>query len=311
MNDGAIWVIGSANVDLVMKMPHLPRVGESVGGAEFSQAHGGKGANSAVGAARAGGSVVFVGAVGEDSSGAALLESLRTEGVDLRFVQRVAGVPSGHALIMIGEAGQNYLSVAPGANHRLEPGHLEVLGPEWSKAKRVLLQNEVRPETNRRALELARQHGVPVQWNLAPYSDLPGEWLGLVDLLILNESEALELGARAGVRGDSFDLLAGALRRLGPRGVLVTLGAEGVVVSTPEWSGRVEAFPVAAVDTTGAGDIFCGALATALVEGRPMEEAVRFGCAAGAISVTRLGAQPSAPGRPEIESLLTSKHHAP
>ncbi len=302
--DQAIWVIGSSNVDLIMKMPRLPAVGETVTGADFLQTFGGKGANSAVGAARAGGKVVFVNAVGDDPYAPALLRSLESVGVNISQVRHETGTASGHALVMIGDAGRNYLSVAPGANERITPAVIDEIGAALEGAARILIQNEIPMESNRRVLDLARRYGIPVQWNYAPFCHCPPDWLVDVDLLIANEGEAMELAKGAGLPERDFPTLAEALRNLGPRGVLITLGSDGVVADTPDFRGHVPAFSVEAVDTTGAGDIFCGSLAAALAEGVSMQEAVRFASAAAAISVTRLGAQPSAPLRAEIEQFL-------
>ncbi len=305
MNSTAsIWVIGSSNVDLIMKMPRLPAVGETVTNAEFLQTFGGKGANSAVGAARAGGRVVFVNAVGEDPYVPALRKSLADAGVDLTHLRQESGVASGHALVMIGDAGRNYLSVAPGANHRLLPEHIEALRNPLALAARILIQNEILPETNEKVLQLAEEIGIPVQWNCAPYVAHPRGWLKRLDMLVVNENEAADFARDYALDQTSFRRLAHAIQALGPKAVLITLGASGVEAASEEFSGHVPAFPVKAVDTTGAGDIFCGALAVALVEGRSTEAAIRFASAASAISVTRLGAQPSAPSREEIEAFL-------
>ncbi|GAB4167591.1 MAG: ribokinase [Terrimicrobiaceae bacterium] len=299
-----IWVVGSSNVDLIMKMPRLPALGETVTNAEFMQTFGGKGTNSAVGAARAGGNVVFVNAVGDDPYAPALLAGLEADGIDTRHVLREKDIPSGHALVMIGEGGANYLSVAPGANHRLTPQHIDALESELAGASRILIQNEIPAATNRRILDLAARHAVPVQWNFAPCVQSPIEWLREAALLIVNESEAEGLARQAGITADGYAALADALLGLCPRGVLITLGADGVQAATPGWKAHLPAFAVEAIDTTGAGDIFCGSLATALVEGLGWPEAIRFASAASAISVGRLGAQPSAPTRSEIDQFL-------
>ena len=297
-------MIGSSNVDLIMKMPRLPALGETVTNATFLQTFGGKGANSAVGAARAGGDVVFVNAVGDDPYAPALLANLEADGIDIRHVWRESDLPSGHALVMIGEGGQNYLSVAPGSNDRVTPERIESLAGELSKARRILIQNEIPAAANRRVLDLARQHGVPVQWNFAPFTEVPVDWLADCDLLIVNETEAAALAAQHGIAESAFPSLADALQNLGPRGVLITLGADGVEAVTPGFSGHLPAFPVDPVDTTGAGDIFCGALAAAICRGDELSAAIRFASAAAALSVTRLGAQPSAPTHAEIHFFL-------
>jgi ribokinase len=262
-----IWVVGSSNVDLIMKMPRLPDLGETVTNAEFLQTFGGKGANSAVGAARAGGKVVFVNAVGDDPYAPVLLSGMERDGIDVGLVWRETGISSGHALVMIGEGGANYLSVAPGANQRVTAERIDSLEDQLSTVVRILIQNEIPAEANRRVLDLAARRGIPVQWNFAPCVDTPLEWLRDASLLIVNETEADGLAKRAGIRASGPASLAQALLDLCPGGVLITLGADGVEAATPEWSGHVPSFAVEAIDTTGAGDIFCGSLAVALVEG--------------------------------------------
>ncbi len=302
-----VWVIGSSNVDLIMKMSRLPSPCETVTDATFVQTFGGKGANSAVAAARAGASVVFVSAVGNDPHAPVLLGNLETDGIDVRHVWREQDIPSGHALVMIGEGGKNYISVAPGANNRVTPWRIESLKDELANAGRILIQNEIPPAANRKVLDLARQAGVPVQWNFAPFTEVPAEWLMDCELLILNESEALGLAKQHGFTETDFPALAAALRRLCPRGVVITLGADGVEAATPEFDGHLPAFRVTPVDTTGAGDIFCGALGAAMVGGDGLASSIRFASAAAAISVTRLGAQRSAPLLSEIAAILNEK----
>lgn len=296
-------------MDLIMKMPRLPNLGETVTNAEFLQTFGGKGANSAVGAARADGQVVFVNAVGDDPYAPALLSGMELDGIDVDLVWRETGISSGHALVMIGEGGANYLSVAPGANLRVTAERINTLEDQLSAAARILIQNEIPAEANRRVLDIAKRKGIPVQWNFAPCVETPLEWLRDASLLIVNESEARGLANQAGIPATGPAALAQSLLALCPAGVLITLGADGVEAATAEWIGHVPSFAVDAVDTTGAGDIFCGSLAVALVEGAALQEAIRFASAAAAISVGRLGAQPSAPQRAEIDIFIKT-HHA-
>lgn len=307
MTDKKIVVIGSSNIDLIMKMERLPQLGETVTDAEFMQVYGGKGANTAVGAARAGGRVAFVNCVGEDAYTPMMLENYRRDGIDCSFIYHEKGLPSGHALVMVGKGGNNYLSVAPGANYRLDGEKIERALPLISEAAMVLLQYEVPAETNYRAIDLARERNIPVLWNFAPARDCDRSYLAKTSVLVVNEVEAAFLSGIPVRDTESAAAAAGRLRKYGIPDVIVTLGEQGAWLSSEEGEVLVPAFRVEALDTTAAGDIFCGCLAVALVEGRSRKEAVRFASAASALSVTRLGAQPSAPARAEIDAFLAGQ----
>lgn len=303
-----IAVIGSTNVDLIMKMPRLPQRGETVTDAQFVQTFGGKGANQAVAAARAGGRVDFVGCVGDDRYGTAIVENLQADGVGVEFVFTAQGVASGIALVMIGEGGDNYLSVAPGANYRLTQAHIEQARGVIDRAALVLLQCEITPDALDRVIEIAAAQQRPVMLNLAPARPLAEASLRRLGCLVLNESEASFL---CGFTVDSPASAAEAAKQLhqrGPQVVLITLGVQGVQGVVGVAAGgtplQAPAFDVKAVDTTAAGDVFCGVLAAALVERQPLPEALRLASAAAALSVTRLGAQPSIPTRAETEAFL-------
>jgi ribokinase len=300
-----VVVVGSSNIDLVMKMPRLPRVGETVTDATFVQAFGGKGANQAVGAARAGGQVVFVGCVGDDAYGAQVRGSLEADGIDTRFVFTESGVASGTALILVGGGGENYISVAPGANYRLTPALVDRAREAIEEAAIVISQCEIPPETLEHVVALGTQLGKPVLLNLAPARELSSAALAKLALLAVNETEAEFLTGRRVASDRDVQEAAFALLAKGPRTVVLTLGGRGAYVAAEGVGSLVPGFAVEAVDTTAAGDVHCGALAVALVEGRPVLEAVRFANAAAALSVTRLGAQPSAPRRKDIETLLS------
>lgn len=302
-----ILVVGSSNVDFIMKMSHLPRRGETVTDGLFLQTFGGKGANQAVAAARAGGDVHFVNCVGDDRYGAAVIENLKAAGVNTEFVFTAAGVASGTALVMIGDGGDNYLSVAPGANYRLTCDHIDQVRTLIGGAAMIVLQCEILPETLKYVMELAAEQQCPILLNLAPARPVPEGSLRKVAYLVVNESEAEFL---CGFAVDSLPRAlqaAESLRTRGPRAVLITLGSQGVCVACGGLPVHVPAFSVAAVDATAAGDVFCGALAVALVENRALEEAVRFASAAAAICVTRLGAQPSIPTRQETDHFLRER----
>ena len=300
-----IVVIGSSNVDFIMKMERLPEKGETITDAVFLQTFGGKGANQAVGAARAGGDVWFVNCVGDDAFASLLLENLRQAGVHVDYVRSETGVASGAALVMVGGAGQNYLSVAPGANYRLTPAMVAGLEPLLRSAAMLVLQYEVLPETLYACIEIGHALGIPILFNLAPARPFEPAYLSKVAYLVVNENEAQSLCGFPVGSAAEVEQAAGVLRAKGAETVIITLGAQGAYLASRDARQHVPAFAVEAVDTTAAGDIFCGALAVALVEGQALPAAARFASAASAISVTRLGAQPSAPGRDEIDAFLT------
>jgi ribokinase len=306
---GGIAVVGSSNIDLIMKMPRLPRKGETVTDATFHQVFGGKGANQAVGAARAGGQVLFVGCVGDDAYGEQAVASLEADGIDAGFVFREKGVATGTALIMVGAEGDNCIAVAPGANYRLTPGHVDRAREAIEGASMVVTQCEIPPDTLAHVIALGQSLGKPVMLNLAPARPVDAGSLAALALLAVNETEAAFLtGLPVESEGD-VERAGETLRGKGPKTVILTLGARGAWVGSEAFQGFVSGYAVEAVDTTAAGDVHCGALAVALVEGAPLRDAARFANAAAALSTTRLGAQPSAPRRPEIEGLLRS--HAP
>ena len=306
MDSKAVWVIGSSNVDLIMKMPRLPQLGESIPDGKFTQTFGGKGANSAVACARAGTPTTFVNVVGNDPYAPTLLKNLETAGIDTAHIRQENDCPSGHALVMIGATGDNYLSVDPGANNRLQPEDIFALEGSIATAARILIQNEIPPETNAAVREVAERHAIPVSWNFAPAISVHLPDFQNIDTLVVNETEADAIAEAAGIqaRSNQPTELARALYQLGPRHIIITLGGDGLVAVNESDTHRLEAFPVDAVDTTGAGDTFCGALAAALARGEDFASALRFGSAAAALSVTRLGAQPSCPTQKEILDLM-------
>jgi ribokinase len=300
-----VLVVGSSNTDMILRVPRIPRPGDTVLGGEFAMAPGGKGANQAVAAARAGGHVTFVARVGDDLFGERALESFGRDGVDTRFVFRTPGAPSGIALINVDERGENSISVASGANARLSVRDIERADEAFAAAAIVLLQLESPLETVEAAARKAGERGVPVILNPAPARALHNSLLKLVTVLTPNEHEAgfltgLPVNDEAGAR-----VVAGRLRARGVTMIIITLGERGAYASSVEFERLVPAFRVAPVDTTAAGDVFNGALAVALAEKMILPDALRFAQAAAAISVTRPGAQPSAPGRAEIEEFLS------
>ncbi len=297
-----IVVIGSSNVDYIMKMPRLPGVGETITDAIFMQTFGGKGANQAVGAARAGGDVYFVNCVGDDDTSRRMVEQFRNEGIHTDFVFQEKGISSGTALVMIGEQGANYLSVAPGANYRLTAQHIDKVDALIKEAAMVVLQYEILPETLKYVLDVCARHKTKVMWNYAPAKEFDKSYLRKVTILAVNEIEAGMLSGISVASQESVELAAKELLKLGCETVIITLGAQGSYVAASGISEWIPAFKVDAVDTTAAGDVYCGCLAVALSEGRTLTDSAIFATAAAAISATRLGAQPSAPFRKEIDA---------
>jgi ribokinase len=299
-----IVVVGSSNTDMVVRVPTLPRPGETVIGGSFFTARGGKGANQAVAAARAGGSVSLVACLGDDALGDETLAALAADGIAVDQVRRATDTRSGVALILVDERGENSIAVAPGANARLAPEQVAECADLLSPGDVLLVQLEIPIESVLAAARAASRAGARVILNPAPARELPQELLALVSVLTPNESEAARLAGVSAGGAQALDAAATALLRLGVGAVVVTLGAAGAYVATPERRETIDAFPAEARDTTGAGDVFNGAMAVALAEGKGLADAVRFANAAAAISVTRDGAQPASPYRAEILALL-------
>ena len=304
---GKIVVVGSSNTDMILQMEHIPRPGETILGGQFSMAAGGKGANQAVAAARAGGQVTFLARVGRDMFGRQAIEGFRRDGIDVQHVIEDEEAPSGVALIFVAANGENSIGVASGANLRLSPADVERVAEMIAGADVLVMQLETPLETVRAAAKMAAAQHVPVVLNPAPAQPLDDQLLRLVTVLTPNESEAELLTGLRVADEATASLAAEQLRAKGVGQVIVTLGARGALVSAAEFTGHVPAFAVKPVDTTAAGDVFNGALAVAMSEGKSLEQSVRFASAAAALSVTRLGAQPSAPRRAEIESMLVSR----
>jgi len=300
-----IVVVGSSNTDMVIKTPSIPRPGETVLGGEFFIAAGGKGANQAVAAARAGGDVFFIARVGDDLFGKQAVDGFIRDGIHVEHIARDKDAPSGVALIFVAPDGENSIAVAPGANSRLAADDIRRASQVIASANALLLQLETPLEAVAEAAAIASSAGVPVILNPAPAQPLSDELLSRITYLTPNETEAELLTKITIVKKTDLDRAADFLLSKGVQAVLITLGPKGVYSVTPEKRQMVPAFRVQAVDTTGAGDAFNGALAVALAEGRPLLDAVRFACAAAALATTKMGAQPSLPYRHEIDKLLT------
>jgi ribokinase len=300
----SIVVVGSLNMDLVIRSPRIPRPGETVIGGEFHTVPGGKGANQAVAAARLGAKVSMVGRVGKDAFGDALLENLAEDGIDHTLVIQDGEAATGVALIVVDDNGENSIVVASGANMRVSLADIEAAEAEISGADVLVLQLEIPLDCVIRSAEMAHAHGVKVVLNPAPARPVPERLLSMVDVLVPNESETgLMSGLPVGTQAEAIKA-AGVLQRSSAGTVILTLGERGAL---PVREGKMEvipAFEVKAVDTTASGDAFVASLAVALAEGKGLEEAVRRGNAAGGLAATKLGAQPSLPSREALERLL-------
>ena len=300
MNHRSVLVAGSANLDFVVRADHIPAPGETVLGREFRTFPGGKGANQAIACARAGGAATqMLLALGDDAFAASIEASLHDAGVAMHTV-RCASEPTGTAFICVSDNAENAITVAPGANAALRAEHL----PPLTNVSHLLLQLETPLDTVTAYARSARAAGVQVVLNAAPARALPNELLDAVDLLIVNEGE---LAAISGVHDD----VCGALERVGVARVIVTLGARGCLARTPDGVLQQAGFAVDAMDTTAAGDTFCGALVAALHRGDTLAEGLRFASAAGAIACTRLGAQSSIPNFDDVRTFLASHASGP
>ena len=302
----AIVVVGSSNTDMIIKLDRIPKPGETVIGGEFSTAAGGKGANQAVAAARAGGKVTFIARVGNDVFGRQAVERFVADGIDASHVLQDSDAPSGVALIFVDERGENSIAVASGANARLTPKDVLSARDAITSADVLMTQLEIPLDAVQAAVDLAVEHGVRVVLNPAPARPLGEEILRHVSVLTPNETEA-ELLTGIEVSNDAAALAAAEkLHAAGVEAILITLGSRGAFIFDSDHRELITGFEVEAVDTTAAGDVFNGALAVALAEGSSLTKAVRFANAAAALAVAKLGAQPSAPTREEIEGVLSA-----
>lgn len=305
-----VFVVGSANVDLTVHTPSLPRPGETVPGGPLRTLPGGKSANQAAAAALLGGRVDFVAAVGDDTHGDLVLASLTGCGVDTRSIRRVPGTATGTAMIAVDSNGENFIIVSPGANDRLVPGDVTARAATIARARVMGLSFEVPLDVNREAARLARDHGVRVVLNPSPFSTPPDDLLADVDILVVNEHEFFQLVPAA--RSDAtWHERSAHVRHIGVSQVVITLGPRGAVVLSdervpgqPAHAVEIPAPRVDAVDTTGCGDAFTGALLQGLASGRDVEESVVRACAVGACAATEIGAQASYPTAEELDAFL-------
>ncbi len=298
--DNPVVVIGSLNMDLVMRTPRVPVGGETLHGHEFSTLPGGKGANQAVACARLGAKVAMIGQVGNDGFGTTLRDGLAADGIDTSGVLQTSAVGTGVAMILVEDIGQNRIVLAAGANGALTPADIDAHAARIGGAAMLVLQLEVPMPVVQRAIGIAHAAGVPVLLNPGPASPLPEAVWSQIDILVPNESEATLLSGVEVSDVTSAYAAAKVFRQRGVKCVLITLGANGVAVSDDAGERHLPAHVVKAVDTTAAGDTFIGGLSAGLVEGLAMDDAVALGQRASALCVTRHGAQPSIPYRREI-----------
>jgi ribokinase len=307
--ESVVVVVGSLNIDFVLTLDAFPAAGESVLGKTFEQAPGGKGLNQAVAASRLGAQVAMIGAVGGDPFGPGLIQTLADEGID-SLVSQIPDTSTGMAIIEVESSGENRIIVVSGANNFLSEDSVETSLREIAREHRigvVLTQGEVPVQTTERALRVAKELGAITILNPAPVRDFPPPVFPLVDYLVPNEHEAQGLCTLEGNAYKSmldFVEVATSIVDLGVGSVIITRGEKGAVWSTATASGQAATFRIVPVDTVAAGDAFCGGLAAALNEGQPLNEALRWASAAGALTATRVGAIASLPRRSEVEELL-------
>lgn len=298
-----ILVVGSINMDLVVRVPHSPKSGETVLGGDFETFPGGKGANQAVAAARMNGEVTMVGRVGNDSFGDALIQGLVEDNIKTTHVIKDSEIPTGIAMIAVAADGENMIVVAPGANHKVNLEDVNNTRELMREMDLLLIQLECPLEAVAAAIDLAKAYDVPVVLNPAPAQPLTKALLANVDVLTPNENELVQLAGEK-----DLEAAIQKMKDWGVKNLVITLGANGARVVNQDLDRHLPAHEITAVDTTAAGDAFNGALAVALAEGKALIEAVQYGLAAGALATTRRGAQPSLPTREAVENLMQASH---
>ncbi|MYF98544.1 ribokinase [Candidatus Poribacteria bacterium] len=303
-----VTVLGSANIDLVIRAKRMPNKGETLIGGAFDIFTGGKGFNQATAAARLGADVTFIGRIGDDVFGEMLRSAMDAENIDTRFVKTDAESGTGIATIVVEPDGDNSIIVVPRANMCITPKDIDTAEDSIANADVLLLQLETPIDSSQRAAEIARDNGTIVMLDPAPARSLPDSFLDKIDILTPNTSEATVLSGHEINTAERRTVAAKALQKQiaqdGLSTVVLTLGEQGVLLCTPSETTHIPAISVEAVDTTGAGDAFSGALATALAKGNNIIESVKFAIAAGAAAVTVLGATPSMPTNEKIESIV-------
>ncbi|QIM66189.1 ribokinase [Mannheimia granulomatis] len=302
-----LTVLGSINADHVISVPYFAKPGETLSGTGYHIAYGGKGANQAVAAARLGAKVSFIGCIGNDDIGRAMKTAFEQDGINTQSIKTIQNEMTGIAMIQVAESGENSIVISAGANGHLGESVVVEYQAEIQEADYLLMQLETPLPAIIQAAKIAKENGTKVVLNPAPAKALPTEFLSLLDMITPNETEAEILTGIKVIDEQTADQAATVFHQNGIEKVLITLGSKGVFVSERGEGKIVEGFRVKAVDTTAAGDTFNGALVTAMLEDKTLDEAIRFAHAAAAISVTREGAQPSIPTRQETLDFLSQQ----
>jgi ribokinase len=292
-----ILVVGSSNTDMVLRLKEIPQPGQTVMGGDFKVFAGGKGANQAVAARRAGGEVRFITAVGNDDFGKAAIDGFNREGIYTENIQVLEGVPSGVAMIFVSEEGENCIGVAPGANKELASGFLEANSQVFTQCSHLLVQLEIPMETVETVVRLASENGVQTILNPAPAAKLSSQILQDLYCITPNEHEAEELTGITVMNLESAQRSANALLQLGVQNVVITLGGDGALLVNSQGMHHQDAEKVDVIDTTAAGDTFNGVLAALLAEGRPLKESIRLAVKGATLAVQQHGASDSVPYR--------------
>ncbi len=303
-----IFVIGSLNMDLVVRTTRLPQAGETLAGSEFHLIPGGKGANQAVAASRSGANTHMIGCVGDDAFGEIMLESLRNANVDVNGVSKLSGISTGTATIIVEEGGENRIIIIPGANGSVT---YDLVEQKWSLLARsdlVILQHEIPLATVHSIINNCQLLEIPVLLNPAPMYPIPMDILAALETLVVNEAEAAALTGNSINGLDSAKESAGKILQSGVKTVIITLGENGAILLDNKGFIYHPGYKVPVVDTTAAGDTFVGGYAASITEGNSSTKALEYACAASAIAVTKLGAQTSIPTRDEVEIFLQAQH---
>ncbi len=302
-----VMVIGSFNMDLSMRTPHMPAAGETILGGPFTTGPGGKGANQAVAAARLGAQTTMLVRLGHDVFGDTAAGNLQNEGISGEYILRTEDAHTGVAFIIVDDAGENMIVVASGSNFKITPTDVEQARAAIEAADILLMQLEIPLDAVIAAARIAHAAGVRVVLNPAPGQVLPDELLRMVDVLTPNETETQIITGMPVGNVEEAEAAAARLIETGVGAVVITLGSKGALVATRAGAARVPGYRVSVVDTTGAGDAFSGALAVALAEGKSLEQAASFANAAAALQVTKPGTAPAMPHRAEVNALITAQ----
>ncbi len=301
-----VVVLGSLNMDLVLQVPRIPVAGETLSAREFHTFPGGKGANQSAAISRLGVSVAMVGRVGRDAYGKDLIQNLVQQGVDTSEILADPDAQTGLAFILVEDSGENRIMLISGANARLVSGDVDRAAHLIKSAHLLVCQLETLQSTVQHVIEMSGEWGIPVLLNPAPAYPLPDAWLQKINYLVLNETEAQIVSGYSTQDLASVERAGHHLLSRGVETVVITLGSQGALLISQEGSFHVPGFQVKPVDTTSAGDAFIGGFVAATIWGWSLRERVKYANACGAITVTRLGAQPSLPARREVESFLLS-----